>query len=278
MRIAVFILFILIVSNFSCIQHTTDGTNIIRIQGSDTMHMLATRWAEAYMQENPDISIYVEGGGTAKGFQALINDQIDLCTASRAMLPFEVQLLAEKHRRLGLAHRVAKDALSIYLNPGNSVKNLTLDQLKSIYTGQIRTWTEVGGSENEITVITRSPNSGTYLYFKDHVLQDEPYLEDVEIYYTTNAIVNAVLENPYAIGYGGTAFGNKVTHCRINNIEPTIENVLNDSYPIARYLYIYTLDTPKGAAKEFIDWIMSSNGQIIIAQVGFIPLFQTPNP
>jgi phosphate transport system substrate-binding protein len=226
------------------------------------------------MQKNPHVSIYVDGGGTAKGFEALIAGQIDICTASRSLLPREARLLAESHNRLGVAHRVAKDALSIYLNPENPVKNLSMTQLKNIYSGKIKSWHEVSGSANPITVITRTPNSGTYFYFKEHILNNENYIKNAESYYSTKAIVNAVLKNPYAIGYGGTAFGNNVSHCSIDNIAPTVKNVLNDTYPIARYLYLYTLDTPKSPTKEFIDWIMKSEGQVIVAQVGFIPLFQ----
>jgi phosphate transport system substrate-binding protein len=259
----------------TCSHQPPAKTKYIRLQGSDTMYILALRWAEEYMRHHPDISVYVEGGGSARGFQALIKAEIDICASSRPMLPFEVRQLAEKHQRLGIAHLVAKDALSIYLHPANLIKNLSRTQLKDIFTGKIENWKEIGGKDQSILVLIRSPNSGTYLYFKEHVLLNEDYTDNSKIHYSTQSVVDAVSENENAIGYGGTAYGDKVLHCKIDGIEPTINNVIHDIYPIARYLYLYTLDTPKGHIKDFIDWILDMPGQVIVAKVGYIPLFQT---
>jgi phosphate transport system substrate-binding protein len=220
------------------------------------------------------VSIYVTGGGTAQGFQALISAQIDICTASRPILPHEVHQLAEQYHRLGIAHLVAKDALSVYLHPANPVNDLNLEQLKKIYTGQISNWREVGGTDMPINLLTRSPNSGTYYYFKEHVLKDQEYAKNASIRYSNQAIAEAILNDPAAIGYGGTAYGENLKHCMINGIAPTIENVLADQYAISRYLYLYTLDTPKGIVSDFIAWIMDEPGQVIVAQVGFIPIFR----
>jgi len=251
------------------------STAYLRLQGSDTMYLLAQHWSEAYMKENPDLSIYVTGGGTARGFQALINGETDICTASRPMLPHEVRLLAEQYRRLGVSHMVAKDALSIYVHPLNPVSDLSVSQLKEIFTGQTTNWKEVGGSDSPIRVIIRSPNSGTYFYFKEHVLNNQAYLTTAITRYSNEAIAQAVLDDPTAIGYGGTAYGNQVKHCSVNGIAPTIENVVSDRYFISRYLYLYTLDTPRGLVNDFITWIMDKPGQIIVAQTGFIPIFGT---
>ena len=271
----IFILFLFAFLVTTCSYRPPSMTKYIRVKGSDTMYLMTLRWAEEYMKQNPDISIYVEGGGSAQGFKALINGEIDICAASRPMLPYEVRQLAEKHQRLGISHLVAKDALSIYLNPRNPIKNLKMEQLKDIYTGKILNWKDVGGKDQAILVLTRSPNSGTYLYFKEHVLLNEDYKDNAVILYSTQAVVDQVLENENAIGYGGTAYGDKVVHCKINGIEPSIENVIKDVYPIARYLHLYTLDTPKGYIKDFIDWILDMPGQVIVAEVGYIPLFQT---
>jgi phosphate transport system substrate-binding protein len=227
------------------------------------------------MKQNPDISIYVEGGGSAQGFQSLIESEIDICTSSRPMLPYEVRQLAEKHRRLGISHLVAKDALSVYLHPSNPISNLTQKQLRDIFTGETENWYELGGKDFPILVLTRSPNSGTYLYFKEHVLNNMDYTKNADVFYSTQAVVDGISENENSIGYGGTAYGDKVLHCKIDGVEPTIENVIEGSYPIARYLYLYTLDTPKGHLKDFIDWILDMPGQVIVAQVGYIPLFKT---
>ncbi len=264
-----FLIFLLLVS--AC--HYEKQARYIRVKGSDTMLILMRQWAEQYMKIHEDVSIYVEGGGSAMGIRALIKNEIDICTASRTLLPSEVRQLAEKHNRLGIAYLVAKDALSIYINKSNPVQNLTIAELRDIFTGKIQNWQEIGGKDLPIRVISRSPNSGTYLYFREHVLKDLPYTNRATIKNTTNEVVEIVKNNESAVGYGGTAYGEDVRHCRIENVQPTIENVHNDTYPIIRYLYLYTIDTPQGIVKEFLDWVLGIEGQAIVAKVGFIPLW-----
>lgn len=272
-KIVLFISLSLII--FSC--HTSELENIIyiKIKGSDTMLILTRLWAQEYMKQNKHISIYTEGGGSATGFRALIDGEADICAASRPMRAAEVRLLAEQHSKLGIAFMVAKDALSIYLHPQNPIQDLTSNQLKDIYTGKITNWKEVGGEDEKILVLNRSPNSGTYIYFNDHVMSGEPFQSNSVTLPSTNAIVKMVEANKNAIGYGGTAYGENVKHCKVDNIDPTIENVRNNTYPISRYLYLYTIDNPKGAVKDFIDWVSSMPGQSIVAKVGYIPLWNS---
>jgi len=246
---------------------------IIRIKGSDTVLILAQLWAQEYMKEHASVSVYVEGGGSATGFQALITNEVDIVAASRPMLAFEVRQLAEKTDRLGIAHRVAKDALSIYTNPVNTVSNLSIINLKKIFTGEITNWNEVGGNNDSITVLIRTPNSGTHHYFKDHVLNGGNYVENALILPTTNSITSYISENKNAIGYGGAAYGANIVHLKIEGIDPTLQNIQNDFYPITRYLYLYTVDTPLGEIKNFIDWVLSSKGQTLVAKSGYIPLY-----
>lgn len=241
------------------------------------MIIVVSRWTEEYMQSHTNVSIYADGTGSAEGIKALINGETDIATSSRPMLPFEIRLLAEKHKKLGVVFRVAKDALSIYLNQANPVRDLTLDQVRGIFTGKIKNWNEIiPDFDKPIMVIIRPPSSGTYLYFKEHVLNDDSYLLNAVTVPTTMSVVESVFTHPNAIGYGGTAYGGEVIHCRINGIQPTVENVHTDRYPIARYLYLMTIDTPTGAVKDFIDWIISPAGQSIVAKSGFIPLFGNP--
>jgi phosphate transport system substrate-binding protein len=248
----------------------------IKIKGSDTMIILSSRWAEEYMLTHKDISVYPEGGGSVQGIKALINGKIDICTASRTMLPAEVRQLAENHNKLGIAHLVAKDALSVYTNPANPVRSLLISDLEKIFTGKVKNWKELSGPDMPIKVINRSPNSGTFLYFREHVLCDQPYLDDAIIKHSTQEVVNTVLADTAAIGYGGTAYGEDVVHVKINGYAPTIENVNKELYPIVRYLYLYTIDTPTGHIKEFIDWVLDVPGQAVVAKVGFIPLWFEP--
>ena len=255
---------------------STADTPLIRIKGSDTMVTLAQSWAEKFMQQHHGVAIYVEGGGSATGIEALIKGDIEICTASRPLRPEEVQRLAKKQQNVGIAHLVAKDGLSVYLHPNNPVRNLTLAQVKDIYIGQITNWRAVGGKDEAIVVLSRAPSSGTYLYFQEHVLDGQPYGANASNLPTTAAIVHAIENNSAAIGYGGLAYGENLVHCKITGISPTAESVRADKYPITRYLYFYTIKKPEGVVKLFIDWVLSKEGQQAVKEIDYIPLFDLP--
>ena len=270
------ILFILVVYIFvvaGCSSKISKG-NIVTISGSDTMFELTSKLAEEYMKDHPGISVKVDGGGTASGIRQLIKGNIDICTASRNLKPEEAKDLAEYYGSLGLVFLIAKDALSIYLHPENPVKNLTFDQLKKIYIGDINNWKLVGGIDTLIQPVTRNPNSGTYLYFKEHILEAEEYVNSSLIIPTTREIVRYVEQNINAIGYGGMGYTGKVKHIKIDGVEPTETNVINDTYPIIRYLHFFTTKSPGGEVKRFIDWVLSPAGQSVVRKSGFIPLWE----
>ena len=248
--------------------------NIVAISGSDTMFELTSTLAEEYMKENPGFSVKVEGGGTAAGIRQLIKGEIDICTASRNLKPEEAKALADYYGSLGLVFLISKDALSIYLHPENSIQNITFKQLKNIYIGDIDNWKSVGGIDTLILPATRNPNSGTYLYFKDHVLDGEEYGENSVIIPTTREIVKFVEENVNAIGYGGMGYTGKIKHIKIDGVEPIEANVRNDTYPIIRYLHFFTTKSPKGEVKKFIDWVLSLAGQSVVRKAGFIFLWE----
>jgi phosphate transport system substrate-binding protein len=249
---------------------------VIRIKGSDTMLELTENLAEEYMKKQPGISIYVEGGGTSEGVRALIRGTADITTASRNLKPEEAKLLVEYYGTLGIVFLIAKDALSIYIHPDNPVKNLSIDQLKKIYQCEITNWKEVNGNDALIIPVTRNPNSGTQLYLQEHILDGEEYCEDLIIESTTRNVIEFISENPNAIGYGGISYNGKVHHLKIEGIEPSPKNAQNDSYPITRYLHFFTTKEPKGAVKNFIDWVLTPEGQKIVDQSGFIPLWEIP--
>ena len=247
---------------------------MLKIKGSDTMLPLVRFWADVYMIENPNISIYVEGGGTATGMQALARGEVDICMASRTILPKEAQQLVSEFGTIGVAIRVAKDALSIYVHPENPVKNLTIEQIRDIYTGVIKSWASVGGDDMPIQLLNRLPTSGTFAYFQEHVLEGGAFSPESTALPTTKAMIETVAKNKYAIGYGGIAFETNVFHCDINGVEPSKDNVFNDSYPLARYLYLYTVDNPHGKTQDFINWVLSEHGQDIVKWVGYFPIWQ----
>ena len=247
---------------------------VVRIKGSDTMLLLVSRWAEEFMKVHPEIAIYAEGGGTETGIDALIDGTVELSAASRTLRAEEARLLLEKRRSLGYSILTAKDALSVYLHPDNPVRNLTLEQTRDLFTGRRTLWTEFGGAPVPVLVVGRQPNSGTQLFFEEHILQGSAYASSTVTVPTTKAVIRMIKGNRGAIGYGGLAFGADVTHASINGVAPTAENVRNGSYPIARYLYLYAAEPPEGAVKEFIDWILSNAGQRVVADVGYIPLWE----
>ena len=266
---------ILIFVFFSSCNIFFSKTEKIYIKGSDTMLMLTEKLAAEFMKQNPNISIYVDGGGTVAGFKALNEGSVDICMASRNVSSEEVKLIAEKWKSVGYSILIGKDALSVYVNLCNPVDNLNIKEIQDIFTGKKTNWNNFSGINNKITVINRNSNSGTYDYFKNYILEGENYLNDAQIMNTTNAVADAVFKDSNAIGYGGIIYGTNVKHIKINGIEPSISNVKNDSYPIIRYLHFYTLENPKGNIRKFINWILSKDGQQIVEKMGFIPIFQT---
>ncbi|MBN1302120.1 MAG: phosphate ABC transporter substrate-binding protein [Melioribacteraceae bacterium] len=247
---------------------------IIKIKGSDTMLPLTQILAEEYMVNNPGISIYVEGGGTSSGVKSLIRGETDICSASRGLKSDEARELADYYESLGMYYLIAKDALSIYVNPDNPVNNLSIGQLRDIFTCRINNWKQVGGKDLPVKLVGRNYNSGTFFYFKEHVLEGEEYCKSIEIEPTTADVIEYVLKNPNAIGYGGLNYGADVKMISVDNVRPEEENARNDKYPITRYLHFFTQRSPSGAVKNFIDWTLSPEGQKIIKKAGFIPLWQ----
>jgi phosphate transport system substrate-binding protein len=246
----------------------------IRIKGSDTMLILTELLAEEYMSQNPGIAIYVEGGGTTSGVDALLKDKADICTASRNLRADEAKALADYYGTLGFVYLVAKDALCIYVNPNNKVKNLSIDQLKAIFTNKVNNWKSYGGKDINITPVVRTPNSGTYYYFKEHVLEGEKYYENVVFKSTTEEVLEAVLDIEGAIGYGGIGYQEEDVLVSINGVYPTADSARNDTYPITRYLNFFTSRTASGAVKDFIDWVISPAGQAVVKKANYIPLWE----
>jgi len=249
---------------------------IINIKGSDSMLQLTENLAEEYMKLHPGISIYVSGGGTSVGVRALIKNEIDICTASRNLKPEEAKALSDYYGSVGLFYLVAKDALCIYVNKYNPVKYLTVEQLKRIFECQITNWNEIGGKDQKVIPVIRNLNSGTHFYFQEHVLGGDEYCSEVLTEPTTNSVIEFVESNEGAIGYGSIGYKGNIVYAKIDGVEPSEKSVQNDTYPITRYLHFYTTQIPKGAVKEFIDWVLSPNGQRIVKQSGFIPLWEIP--
>ena len=260
---------------FSCSIKQVDLA-VITIKGSDSMLQLTENLAEEYMKINPGISIYVSGGGTSKGVEALINDEIDICTASRNLKPEETKALADYYGSVGMFYLVAKEALCIYVNQYNPVKNFTIDELKKIFECQITDWSILGGKNQKIIPVIRNINSGTHYYFREHVLSGDNYCADAVVEATTNSVIEFIEQNEGSIGYGSMGYKGNIYYAKVDGIEPSEKNVQNDTYPITRYLHFYTTRVPSGAVKAFIDWVISPEGQRVIKQSGYISLWELP--
>jgi phosphate transport system substrate-binding protein len=259
----------------------------ITVKGSDTIVILGQKWAEKYMETNPEVAIQVTGGGSGTGIAALLNGTTDLANASRAIKDKEV----EKAKAAGYypeEFRVALDAIAVVVHSSNPVNDLTVKQIMGIYTGRINNWQEVGGENKPIIRYSRESSSGTYQFVKENVLKNQDYAADCQTMPGTSAVVNAVSKDPGGIGYGGAAYflnqpGLKFLSVKEKDNSPAVNPATPDgrvnyaavydkSYPIWRYLFMYAGFRPKGAIKAYMDWILSPEGQAIVEEMGFIPL------
>jgi phosphate transport system substrate-binding protein len=249
----------------------------ITVKGSDTMVILSQKWAEIYMKKNPGTVIQVTGGGSGVGIAALINGSTDIANSSRPIKPSEMEKLKARYSTLGVEIPCAKDGLSVYLNKGNGVNELTLKQIGQIFAGKITNWKEVGGVDASIKLYGRESSSGTFGFFKDNVVKTD-FSPTCQTLPGTAAIVNAVKKDKYGIGYGGAAYAEGVKDCKVKKddkspgILPTAATIKNKTYPITRYLFMYLKSRPTGDTKAFIDWILSPEGQKVIVEVGYYPV------
>ena len=253
----------------------------IENKGSDTLVNLALAWAEVFMREHPDVSISVTGGGSGTGIAAMINGTVAIANASREMKPEE--MAAAKANGIDpIEFVVAHDAIAVVVNPSNPVEHLTLQQISKIYTGEIKNWTELGGENRPIVLLSRESNSGTYVYFLENVIRmgDNKskllFSPDTLLLASSEGISSEIRQNPNAIGYDGLGYvtpDQKVIAVSKNEngpfVVPSAETV--KYYPIARPLYMYTAGKPAGQIKDYIEWILNG-GQTLVTKLGFVPL------
>jgi phosphate transport system substrate-binding protein len=257
---------------------------VIQNKGSDTLVNVAQAWAEAYQTVNPSVVVAVSGGGSGTGIAALINGTVDIANASRAIKDKESQQ-AKDNGQDPIQHVVGFDALAVYLHPDNPIDVLSLEQLAEIYSdgGSYLNWTDLGVEvpgcqDQEIVVVSRQNNSGTYAYFREAVLGDADFKLGTRDMHGSKDVVDLVENTPCAIGYSGLAYATEhvklacidvVTGAECTN--PSVKTALDGSYPIARPLFMYTNGVPGGHIGEYLDWIMSDEGQCIILNKGYAP-------
>lgn len=259
----------------------TASTKPLTIKGSDTMVILVQRLAEEYMKSHAGEVIQVNGGGSGTGIAALLNGTADLAQSSRSMTESEKKKLAESRGAAVVEHPVALDSLAVFVNASSPVQSLTMAQLKDIFQGNVKNWNQVGGPDATIVLYGRESSSGTYDYFREHVLNKEDFTSAVQTLQGTAAIINAVGADKNGIGYGGIAYAKEARPIAVQAdgaaapVAPSEQTVADNSYPLSRKLFFYyTANAPERVTK-FAEWAVTPEAQALVTKVGYFPLSTT---
>ena len=249
----------------------------ITVKGSDTMVILGQRLAEQYMTSNPGAVVQINGGGSGTGIAALINGTVDLAMASRPMTDAEKAKAKQARGSDVVEHAVALDALGVFVHATNPVKELTIAQVKGIFQGKTRNWSEVGGPNAPIVLYGRESSSGTYDYFREHVLAKEDFSPVVQTLQGTAAIINAVGQDRNGIGYGGIAYAKEVRALPVSAegkpaVAPSEATVADNTYPLSRKLFFYYPANAPERVKKFAEWSVTADAQALVTKVGYFPL------
>ncbi|MFO8062805.1 MAG: PstS family phosphate ABC transporter substrate-binding protein [bacterium] len=244
----------------------------ITITGSTTVFPIAQKSAEMFMEANPEINISLRGGGSGTGIAALINGQTDIANASRSMKTKERKLARENGINV-VENIVARDGMAVVVHPTNNIDKITIEQMKSIYTGEIENWSDLGGKDKPIVILSRDYSSGTFEVFKELVLEGDKVSDNSLLLASNKAVQTTVADTPGAIGYIGIGYINEtVKTLKLNGVLPTTETVNDRTYKLSRPLFMYTNGQPSGDLGQFMEFIFSQQGQTIVEEVGYIPV------
>ena len=258
----IFVILILAIFTTGCARGFS-GKEII-IAGSTSVETFADKWAEVYMEKFPNIIVNVQGGGSSAGIQAAESGVADIGTSSRELKPEEKDLNEII---------VAYDGLAIIVNSTNKIGDLTIDQIKQIFVGQIRNWQEFGGKDKVINVVTREEGSGTRDAFQELVMKKNRIFKGAIVQDSNGTVREIVANDPNAIGYISLGLVNdKVKAMSLGGVIATDENIINKSYSLVRPFLFVTKNTPTGEVKNFIDFVLSQEGQGLIKEEGLIPV------
>jgi phosphate transport system substrate-binding protein len=252
----------------------------LTIKGSDTMVILGQRLAEEYMVKNPGAVVQVNGGGSGTGIAALINGTVDLATSSRPMKDEEKQKVKANRGSDVVEQAVALDSLGVFVHSENPLKQLTIPQLRDIFQGKTTNWSALGGPNAKIVMYGRESSSGTYDYFREHVLNKGDFAPRVQTLQGTAAIINAVGQDKNGIGYGGIAYAKNVKALAIAKeggppIAPSEATVADGSYPLSRKLFFYYPQSAPERVTKFVQWSLTPEAQALVTKVGYFPLSTT---
>jgi phosphate transport system substrate-binding protein len=259
---------------------------VIQNKGSDTMVNVAQVWAEDYKKTHPNVDVEVSGGGSGVGIAALIRGTIDIANASRNMKPEEIAQAQKNTGKTPVEIVVGYDALAVYVHKDNPINEISTEQLAAIFAedGKVTKWSEIGikipGGQDEIIRVSRQSSSGTYEFFREHVLNKKDFKLGSRDMNGSKEVVELVGSTAGAIGYSGMGYNEpgKVKMLKVSPktgapaIEPSVANTLSKTYPIARELFVYTLGEPQGEVKKYVDWMLGDAGQQVVEKSGYVPL------
>jgi phosphate transport system substrate-binding protein len=258
----------------------------IQVKGSDTMVNLAQAWAEAYKQVAPAVDVEVSGGGSGVGIAALERGTVDIANASRNMKPEEIEQAKRNTGREPNEITVGFDALAVYVHKDNPLEEITFEQLALIFAegGADEKWSQLGvtipgATDDGIVRVSRQSSSGTYEFFREHVLGTKDFMLGSRDMNGSKEVVELIASTRTAIGYSGMGYATpEVKMLRVARtsgepaVAPSVANTQNHSYPLARPLYVYTLGAPEGEVKRYIDWMLSPAGQHLVEESGYVPV------
>ena len=239
-------------------------TSVI-VAGSTSIQPFADRWAEVFEEKHPGLGVSVQGGGSSAGIQATISGACQIGMASRELKADEKAQLQE----IVVAH----DGLAVVVNPANPVRNATLDQVREIFSGDLRNWRYLGGPDKEMTVVTREEGSGTRGAFQELVM-GKTRIFRAAITEDSNGTVREIIGNdPNAIGYISLGLVNdQVRALSLDGVEASDANILAGTYKLVRPFLFLTRSRPTGTAEEFIGFVLSREGQALVQEEGLIPV------
>lgn len=280
------IVFAAVALSLSCGRPAGEERQAIQNKGSDTMVNVAQAWAEAYAAKVPGITVAVSGGGSGTGFSALINGTVDIANASREIKQSEIDAVLKARGVAPKEFIVGYDALAVYLHANNPISSITFATLASIYGegGTANKWSDLnvtvpGCPSGEIVRVSRQNNSGTYAYFREHVLGEKEFKLGSRDMHGSKDVVDLVANTPCAIGYSGLGYATPAVKMPCVSategsacVTPSERTAQDRSYPISRPLLMYTTGEPTGPAKAYLDWILSDEGQCILMKTGYSPL------
>lgn len=244
----------------------------ITMKGSTTVLPIAQITAEVFMDQHPDVKISVQGGGSGIGIAGIIDGTCDIGDSSRSMKEQELSNAVNKGVN-PKANFVAMDGIAVIVHPSNKISGLTKNQLKDIYIGKISNWSALGGASQKIVVVSRDSSSGTFESFGEMALDKAKVRSDALMQASNQAIASTVAKTPGAIGYVGLGYiSSQVKALVLDGVMPSNTTVLSNKYKLGRPLFMYTNGTPQGVVKDFLDFVLSEDGQKLVEEAGFVAL------